>query len=148
MRSLLVPTALVSLSLLGLACAEKKTETPAEPAKAAEPAKPAEPVKAAEPVAAADPAADAKTIFNTRCTTCHGASGKGDGPAAAGLNPRPRDYSDAAWQKSVSDEDLAKTILNGGAAVGKSALMPPNPDLQGKPEVVNELVKIVRSFGG
>jgi hypothetical protein len=34
----------------------------------------------------------------------------------------------------------------GGPAVGKSPAMPGNPDLQSKPEVVKELVKIVRAF--
>ena len=42
---------------------------------------------------------------------------------------------------------IGKAILEGGAAVGKSAVMPSNPDLQKKPEVVGELVKIVRDFG-
>jgi hypothetical protein len=34
----------------------------------------------------------------------------------------------------------------GGAAVGKSPAMPGNPDLQAKPAVVKELVKLVRAF--
>ena len=35
---------------------------------------------------------------------------------------------------------------HGGAAVGKSPLMPANPDLSSQPEVVQALVKRVRSF--
>jgi hypothetical protein len=38
-------------------------------------------------------------------------------------------------------------ILKGGGAVGKSPLMPSNPDLESKPAVVDELVKIVRGYG-
>jgi mono/diheme cytochrome c family protein len=91
--------------------------------------------------------AEAKTIFEQRCTPCHGASGKGDGSAAAALNPKPRDYTNADWQKSVTDDDLRKVIVKGGKAVGKSELMPPNADLEGKPAVVDGLVKIVRAFG-
>lgn len=53
---------------------------------------------------------------------------------------------DGDWQKSVTDEQLAKVIVEGGASVGKSALMPANPDLAGQPEVVQALVKKVRSF--
>jgi mono/diheme cytochrome c family protein len=93
------------------------------------------------------PADEAKQTFSTLCVTCHGADGKGDGVAAANLNPKPRNYTDKAWQASVTDDQLAKVILEGGAAVGKSPLMPPNPQLKDKPQVIAELVKIVRGFG-
>jgi mono/diheme cytochrome c family protein len=89
----------------------------------------------------------AKEIFDQRCSACHGTSGKGDGPGAAALNPKPRNYSDKEWQKSTTDEQIKKTILMGGAAVGKSPIMPGSPDLDSKPEVVEGLVKIVRGFG-
>ena len=90
---------------------------------------------------------NADTVFSTRCATCHGSDGKGTGPASAALNPKPRDYSDAEWQKSVTDEQIKKTIVEGGQAVGKSPLMTPNPDLANQPVVLDGLVKIVRSFG-
>jgi mono/diheme cytochrome c family protein len=93
-------------------------------------------------VAAVDP----KELFTTRCATCHGATGHGDGPAAASLNPKPRNYTDAAWQKSVTDAQIKQTILYGGAAVGKSPIMPASPDLESKPEVLEGLIKIVRGF--
>lgn len=96
--------------------------------------------------AAASGNTEAQDIFTQRCVTCHGADGKGTGPAAASLNPKPRDYTDAAWQASVKDDDLRKVIVKGGAAVGKSALMPPNPDLEAKPAVVDGLVAKIRSF--
>jgi mono/diheme cytochrome c family protein len=89
---------------------------------------------------------EASELFTQRCVTCHGADGKGTGPAAANLNPKPRDYTDPAWQGSVTDEDLRKVIVKGGAAAGKSPLMPPNPDLESKPEMVNGLVAKIRSF--
>ena len=89
----------------------------------------------------------AESVFATRCSTCHGTDGKGDGPASVALNPKPRNYTDPEWQKSVTDEHIKKTIVEGGAAVGKSPLMVPNPDLADKPEVVDGLLKIVRGFG-
>lgn len=103
------------------------------------------PLPTSAPAAAV--ALDAKSVFNERCSPCHGTSGKGDGPAAAALNPKPRNYTDKAWQTTVTDEQIKKTIVYGGAAVGKSAVMPSSPDLDGKPEVVDGLVKIVRGFG-
>jgi mono/diheme cytochrome c family protein len=90
-------------------------------------------------------AAPTEDLFKMRCAPCHGESGHGDGPGAAALNPKPRNYTDVAWQTKVSDEDIKKTILYGGAAVGKSPQMPANPDLEGKPEL-DELVKTVRAF--
>ena len=101
--------------------------------------------RAAAPSAAA--VSEAQQIFKSRCVMCHGETGKGDGAAAAALNPKPRDLSSAEWQKSVTDEHIEKIIREGGPAVGKSPLMPPNPDLADKPEVVKGLRSLVRSQG-
>ena len=43
---------------------------------------------------------------------------------------------------------IAKIVSYGGAAVGKSPAMPPNPDLAGKPEVAAALREKVRGLGG
>ena len=93
-----------------------------------------------------DPAAEAETLFKSRCVVCHGDHGAGDGPGAAALVPKPRAFADATWQESITDENIKKIILEGGPAVGKSPGMPPNPDLQGKDDVVSALVKLIRDF--
>ena len=90
---------------------------------------------------------EAKEIFAQRCSTCHGAGGKGDGAASAALTPKPRDFTSAEWQKSVTDEHIDKIIIGGGAAVGKSPMMPPNSDLESKPDVVHALRQLVRDLG-
>lgn len=87
--------------------------------------------------------AGAQKLYNTLCTSCHGAKGAGDGVASAALNPKPRKFGDAAWQKSVTDDQIKNTISMGGAAVGKSPLMPATPST---PAVLNGLLKIVRGF--
>jgi mono/diheme cytochrome c family protein len=102
------------------------------------------PGKGDEAVAGA--AREAEQVFATRCFTCHGAKGEGDGPGSAALVPKPRNFTDPAWQTSVTDNHIAKIIQYGGAAVGKSPTMPGNPDLMGKPEVVAALVAHVRSL--
>jgi mono/diheme cytochrome c family protein len=94
----------------------------------------------------ADAVKQAEEIFANRCSPCHGPSGKGDGPASAGLTPKPRNLSDGAWQKEVDDAYLAKIVQYGGAAVGKSAAMPPNPDLNDKPQVIAALRLKIRSL--
>jgi mono/diheme cytochrome c family protein len=90
---------------------------------------------------------EADEIYKGRCTMCHGPSGKGDGPAGAALSPKPRDLGDPAWQRSVTDEHIEKIIQSGGPAVGKSPLMPANPDLNAKPDVIKALRVIVRNLG-
>ncbi len=70
-------------------------------------------------------AQDIAPKFRSMCATCHGPAGKGDGPAAPGLRPKPADMSSAAWQASVTDEYLRDIIRRGGAAVGKSPMMAP-----------------------
>lgn len=91
--------------------------------------------------------AQAKQIFATRCTVCHGVDGRGDGPGGGALNPKPRNYHDPAWQSSVTDSEIENAILYGGSAVGRSPAMIANPDLASKPEVVAALREMVRRFG-
>lgn len=89
---------------------------------------------------------EAQATFQSLCFTCHGNRGLGDGPGAAACDPKPRSFSDPVWQDSVTDEQIRKTIVFGGAAVGKSAQMPAQPQLKGQDEVLAELVAIVRAF--
>lgn len=146
------PSLLFGLLLAGLvACGE--TERPAPPAASAPSATRTE-TPAPKAPAPAEPApargeravADAKEIFATRCSTCHGAAGAGDGPGSAALDPKPRNFQDPAWQESVTDAHLEKIILHGGASVGKSPAMPGNPDLVARPEVAKALVAHVRGL--
>jgi mono/diheme cytochrome c family protein len=89
---------------------------------------------------------EASDIFKDRCVTCHGEQGHGDGPGASNLMPKPMDFHNSNWQVSVSDADIAKAIVHGGAAVGLSSQMQPNPDLEDKPGVVAALVERVREL--
>lgn len=142
LRSTLVALGLAGGSLV--ACGGGSTSTSAT---AEKPAPPGATVAAAPAPSAASQAA-ALEIFAQRCVTCHGAEGKGDGPASAGLAVHPRDFTNAEWQASVTDEHLRKIIMYGGTAVGKSPMMPPNPDLMAKPDVVAALAAHVRSLKG
>ena len=90
---------------------------------------------------------EASSIFAERCAVCHGDDGGGTGPGAANLNPKPQNFRSRKWQKSMSDDQIAKIIVNGGSSVGLSASMAANPDLEGQPDVVAALVERVRKFG-
>lgn len=65
-----------------------------------------------------------KAIYGNYCAACHGTSGKGDGPAAVGMKPSPRDLTNEEFMQTISDEYLYKVVISGGPKVGKSSLMP------------------------
>src|ERR1035438_5905219 len=56
--------------------------------------------------------ADAKTLYASYCSPCHGDKGRGDGPAAPGLNPKPADHTSAAVQ-SETDGSLFWKLSEG-----------------------------------
>ncbi len=74
--------------------------------------------------AAKGDAATGKASFDQLCASCHGTSGKGDGPAASALTPKPRNLTDKAYMSGLKEAYLEKLIKEGGKAVGKSPLMP------------------------
>jgi len=55
----------------------------------------------------------AEDAYDSLCVSCHGVYGRGDGPLAASLSPRPRDLSDPAYQSQVNDQELFRIISAG-----------------------------------
>jgi len=55
-----------------------------------------------------------KALFEGNCTQCHGLTGKGDGPAARTMIPRPRDLSvPAEWKNGYHLPGIYKTLTEG-----------------------------------
>jgi mono/diheme cytochrome c family protein len=55
---------------------------------------------------------EAKVLYSTNCAPCHGDKGRGDGAAAAALNPKPADHSSAVVQ-SETDGSLFWKLSEG-----------------------------------
>lgn len=77
------------------------------------------------PAFAQGSSAKGKDHFAKHCGGCHGPTGKGDGPAASALTPKPKDLTDKTYVAGLKDQYLFDFIQKGGAAVGKSPLMTP-----------------------
>lgn len=54
----------------------------------------------------AESIARGRQLYNSYCSSCHGANGDGRGPAAVGLNPRPADFTDPNHMKKMNDNAL------------------------------------------
>lgn len=76
-------------------------------------------------VASPAQAFDAASYYQATCATCHGPNGAGDGVVAKGLPVKPADFTDPVFWSTRDDARVAKSIKEGGAAVGVSPLMAP-----------------------
>lgn len=45
--------------------------------------------------------AQGKQIYDDKCAACHGTSGRGDGPAAAALNPKPANLTEPNFMRTL-----------------------------------------------
>jgi mono/diheme cytochrome c family protein len=82
--------------------------------------------------------AHAKKMYGYDCAMCHGANGNGKGDIAD-LKTPPRDYTDPAALKDLSDGEIFYIIKNG------KGQMPPDGG-RTKPEDIWNMVILVRSF--
>ena len=61
-----------------------------------------------------------KVVYDGRCAECHGETGKGDGPSASYLAPRPRDFTSGKYKIRTTetgslptDDDLIQSVRQG-----------------------------------
>lgn len=88
----------------------------------------------------------ARADYQKFCASCHGREGKGDGVMAQVLNPPPKDFTDTAYMKTRTDEQLYLAIQDGGAAAGLSDKMAPWKHLLTEQQM-RDLVALVRKLG-
>ena len=90
----------------------------------------------------ATPATDAKTIYETKCATCHGKDGKGATKMGAKLGVR--DYTDPKVQDALKDEEMVKAIKEGVKKDDLVKMKPFGDKLSD--EQIKELVGHIRSL--
>lgn len=82
-------------------------------------------------------------LFKVDCAPCHGVKGKGDGPAAASLNPKPRDFQGTTgWVNGRLLSQMFKTVsegISGSAMVSFAASLPASDRLA--------IIDYIRTFG-
>jgi mono/diheme cytochrome c family protein len=86
-----------------------------------------------------------KIKYDANCVGCHGATGKGDGAAAAALNPKPQDHTDGKTMNALTDKYLFDIIKDGGAAMKKAAFMPASNKKLSDQEI-SDVVAYIRSL--
>ena len=80
-----------------------------------------------------------KKVAQINCASCHGAMGKGDGVASAGLSPKPADWTSKTVQ-AESDGEIFWKISTGRGAM---------PSWKHLPEAERwALVRYIRSLAG
>lgn len=72
------------------------------------------------PVHGADDAVKGRQVFRSHCMQCHGEKADGHGPLAARFTPPPADIS----VSRRSDDYMMQIVTLGGAALGRSSVMP------------------------
>lgn len=67
-----------------------------------------------------------KALFQQNCAACHGPEGKGDGPAAVALTPKPANLGSGQFKYGGTDAQIFKTISAGvpGTAMVSWASIP------------------------
>jgi mono/diheme cytochrome c family protein len=90
-----------------------------------------------------DSIATGKQLFQEiGCNGCHGDNGTGDGPASAGLDPSPRNFTNEKWQEARADGELRYTIFNGSEGTAMIA----NEAMFDDPNDVWNVINYIRSL--
>lgn len=71
---------------------------------------------------------EGETLYKSNCASCHGETGAGGGPASAGLNPAPRNFtSPDGWKNGAKLSQIYTTLqegIPGSAMVSYDYLLP------------------------
>jgi len=83
-----------------------------------------------------------KATYDNLCASCHGPRGRGDGPTAANLNPKPANFADRAFMNTMPTDCHFAVISEGVTGTG----MPPWKSLG--EDAIWKVLLYERSFSG
>ena len=89
--------------------------------------------------------AEGEMLFQQNCISCHGETGKGDGPAASALNPKPKNLG--LVQGTLSDGYLAWRITEGGMMEPFRSVMPAWKGILNEDKTW-QVIAYIRTFDG
>ena len=138
---------IIILAIMGLAACNQNSnptekETVAKEIDRPKAPSPYENMKNPLPMSDADVSAG-NEIFLKYCSTCHGKTGEGNGPASASLDPKPENFKET--QASLDDSYLFWRISEGGAMEPFTSGMPPWKSVL-KEEQIWQVIAFIRSL--
>jgi hypothetical protein len=86
----------------------------------------------------------AHELWIRECADCHGIVGAADGRLTESLAPGPPDFSDPC--RRITDEWIARVILDGGASFNGNPAMRSHHELSEHPRTLVALVELVQGF--
>lgn len=54
-----------------------------------------------------------RSVYEVNCAGCHGGFGKGDGPRAGTMNPKPADFIDPKVMTNIAPERFERAVVQG-----------------------------------
>ncbi len=83
---------------------------------------------------------DGKVLYIRSCQSCHGPTGKGNGPRSGMLRSKMPDFTSTAWQGSRTDAQLMGLIMEGKGSM-------PAFKYRYQEREIEALITVVRAYG-
>jgi mono/diheme cytochrome c family protein len=147
MRRILITFALILTGLLAVTgCGGAAPVEPTATTESTRPEPPEEYNSLANPYAGdIDAETEGESLYLADCSSCHGPAGRGDGPAAGGLDPKPQNLAEN--QDFLSDAYLYWRISEGGLMEPFYSVMPSWAGILNE-EQIWQIISFLRTLGG